>query len=66
MAKIKKEYYEYRLLTRRWNATKQGRNKKREKLCNVCVKQITIGQNYYDGGPNRSCHFNCAPPKKES
>ena len=56
MSKPKKEYYEYRLRTCRWG----------EKYCNVCDKQITMGQNYYDGGPNRLCHFNCAPPKKES
>lgn len=66
MAKIKREYYEYRLRTCRWNAIKQGRNEKRKKYCDVCDKQITMGQNYYDGGPNRSCHINCAPPKKES
>ena len=48
----RKEYYEYPLRTCLYMNE-----------CAVCGQRITSGQKYYDGGYNRRCHIECAPPQ---
>jgi hypothetical protein len=30
--------------------------------CNICKRNITDGQLYYDGGYNKRCHVSCIEP----
>ena len=32
--------------------------------CCVCDLTIRLGEKYYDGGLNKRCHVECAPPVK--
>ena len=50
--KIKKQLYDYPL-----------RKCMSLHSCCVCEKDIKLGEYYFDGGINKRCHENCAPPK---